>query len=366
MNVRWFARFAVAIGLLLSVLAGGARADGSAETKTLTIALIDIEVVGNAGPEFRTELQAVILSAVKEEGIQVVSQDDVHASLRSRPDLADCVTPACVRALPDILGSDRFLRLWIEARGAAYSFELTLLGGEDGGVVQREQQECPVCTTREIIEQVGQATVALAKTARGLPVEITSTPAGARLRIDGNDVGQTPFAGNLLVGSHQVEATLDGYMPAEQTVEVTPRENGDESPQAFAMTLVEGQAPMRRKALPGRPFRTLKWAGAATAVAALGMGVVWLAVDGNGTCGSADQACPELYDTGTLGLVGLGAGAALGMATGYMFWQDGQDAEARVRASKAGSAAASSVKPNIRPGIMPLAGGAMGAVHVRF
>ena len=327
----------------------------------MPIALIDIEVVGNAEPEFRSELQDVILQGVKDEGIQVVSQDEVTASLRSRPDLAGCVTPACVRALPDVLGSTRFLRLWIEARGAAYTFELTLLSGEDGSVVQREQVECPVCTTREIIEQVGQATAALAKTARGVPVEITSTPAGARLRIDGRDVGQTPFAGNLLVGSHEVDVTLDGHLPAEQTIEVTPREDGDESPQAFAVTLVEGRLPGGKPA-PGRPFGVLKWAGATATVAALGMGVVWLAVDGNGTCGGgADQACKEFYDTGTLGLVGLGVGAALGAATGYMFWQDGQDADARARYLRARATAA-----GVTPSIVPLAGGAMGAVHVRF
>lgn len=355
MMVRWIAHLTVAAGVLACVLAGSARAQGRAAVDSsavaLAVALIDIEVVGGADAGLVSEIESTIARALEEEGFRPVSLSDVRSSLRARPDLGGCVTPACVRALPDLLGTDRFLRLWIEARGAAYSFELSLLGGKDGGVLQRQQAECPVCTTMEILEQVSTATRALMKAARGVPVEIVSSPEGAVLRVDGRELGTTPFTGHLPTGAHELELSLDGHAPALQTIEVAAAAE-DAAPQRFEVTLTRALAtpPSTGRRKPGRPYATLKWLGAATTVTALSAGVVWLAVDGNGTCGESGKECPEVYDTGTLGLVGLGVGAALGLTTGWMFWRDSEDASAAATAT-----------------VAPVAGGgAMGSVHVRF
>ena len=53
-------------------------------------------------------------------------------------------------------------------------------------------------------------------------VLVRSTPAGARVFVDGRDYGQTPAAvRDLAVGAHQVRITRDGYVAEERRVAIT-------------------------------------------------------------------------------------------------------------------------------------------------
>jgi len=52
-------------------------------------------------------------------------------------------------------------------------------------------------------------------------VQVTSTPVGAMVKIDGTSVGLTPLRGHKVnVGSRRVEVTADGYEPFTETVRV--------------------------------------------------------------------------------------------------------------------------------------------------
>ena len=51
---------------------------------------------------------------------------------------------------------------------------------------------------------------------------VRSTPSGARVAVDGRDLGATPLAvRDLAVGTHTVRVTRDGYVPQERAVRVT-------------------------------------------------------------------------------------------------------------------------------------------------
>ena len=51
---------------------------------------------------------------------------------------------------------------------------------------------------------------------------VRSTPAGARVVVDGRDYGPSPVAvRDLATGSHRVRVTQDGYLPVERRVSVT-------------------------------------------------------------------------------------------------------------------------------------------------
>lgn len=52
------------------------------------------------------------------------------------------------------------------------------------------------------------------------PVTITSEPAGATVRVDGNEVGRTPLTADLTSGARTVEAHLAGFAPASRRVTV--------------------------------------------------------------------------------------------------------------------------------------------------
>ena len=61
---------------------------------------------------------------------------------------------------------------------------------------------------------------------RTLPLKIVSVPPGARLKVDGQDAGTTPKVVDLLVGTHILEFSKEGYATGSTPVDIAP----DESP----------------------------------------------------------------------------------------------------------------------------------------
>lgn len=59
-----------------------------------------------------------------------------------------------------------------------------------------------------------------------VPIQITSVPAGANLKVDGEDVGVTPKVVRLVVGIHKVEFSKEGYVSGSTPLDIT----GDELP----------------------------------------------------------------------------------------------------------------------------------------
>lgn len=60
--------------------------------------------------------------------------------------------------------------------------------------------------------------------AKTIPLRIISVPAGAKLKVDGNDDGTTPVMVRLGVGTHQLELTKEGYAPGVTPLDVTADE----------------------------------------------------------------------------------------------------------------------------------------------
>ena len=57
-----------------------------------------------------------------------------------------------------------------------------------------------------------------------VPLKVASVPPGARLKVDGQDTGTTPKVVDLLVGTHILEFTKEGYATANTPVDVKPDE----------------------------------------------------------------------------------------------------------------------------------------------
>ena len=56
-------------------------------------------------------------------------------------------------------------------------------------------------------------------------IESASTPSGAELRLDGEVVGRTPYTFEVKPGKHEIEFRLEGYYPAQATIDVPPEAN---------------------------------------------------------------------------------------------------------------------------------------------
>jgi hypothetical protein len=65
----------------------------------------------------------------------------------------------------------------------------------------------------------------LAKTGpKSIPLRVISVPPGAKLKVDGQEVGTTPVMVRLTVGTHQLDLTKEGYAPGGTPLDVTPDE----------------------------------------------------------------------------------------------------------------------------------------------
>src|SRR5690606_11200955 len=106
----------------------------------------------------------------------------------------------------------------------AYTYEIEVLSVD--GASRTSADTCPVCTVSEAADAIGEAVVKALTQAEEPPVatelvvEILTDPPGARLSIDGNDIGVAPYRGVLAAGSHEIVATLDGYEVAKQSIDV--------------------------------------------------------------------------------------------------------------------------------------------------
>jgi hypothetical protein len=59
---------------------------------------------------------------------------------------------------------------------------------------------------------------------RTIPLKIVSVPPGAKLKVDGQDAGTTPRVVDLLVGTHILEFSKDGYATGSTPLDVAPDE----------------------------------------------------------------------------------------------------------------------------------------------
>lgn len=310
------------LALALALGTGQARAQGSDDQGSA--AILSLDVNGGAAAQITSRVQELVAQKLQTEGMSTIPRDQVIRALDKRTDLVDCTTPECLDDIGLLVGADRFVRLSVEAMGATYTFDVELLY-PGGGEPVRTQDSCAVCTVDEASEQIAEAVRELATRPvdTGEPAEIAvaiaTEPPGATLTVDGKPLGVSPYRGPLPPGQHTVTASLQGYHQAQTTISVAAETAG---PQRFDLTLVAESGGSNTSA---RPFATLKWVGAGATLASVGAGILWLSIDGNGTC-SGSETCPEVYNTGTQGAITLGLGLAVGAVTGWMFWRDHQAA----------------------------------------
>ena len=80
-------------------------------------------------------------------------------------------------------------------------------------------------------------------------ITVRTTPAGARVTIDGKDVGKSPLTvPNLQRGTHTVRVMRDGYTTVERRVVITPSQPA--STLTLALTLARGAAPAASESRP--------------------------------------------------------------------------------------------------------------------
>ena len=289
--------------------------------------------------------QNSVLAGLAETGAKGVDNKQVKSALGGQVK-AGCMSPACLQKATEILTVERFIKFSMSHNDITYEIALELHSStEKETLVKKVTTKCDACSVAALEASIRKAAANLLKPPEKVRVVITSAPPGATISIDDEPLGTTPYEGELMPGKHVIQATLDGYQPGETTIEV--KETAGDTVQNHNIVLIARTKGSEDKK-SGRPFKWLKWLGAASAVGALGLGATYVMVDGKGDCSDMDT-CEYIYNTQTPGFIALGAGAVLGAATVFMFMRDRSDARRMMKVS-----------------VWPTANGGMAQLNLRF
>lgn len=292
-----------------------ATSGAAAEPPRPRVAVLEIELDGDAPPELRTQLDRSLAGGLYAAGYEVVGREAVAEKLRAAPELVGCVTTTCLERVGTIVGAEHFVRVRVNASGAAYTLELELFGvviagaqRQSYGLSRRLERTCPVCTISEANEELSRAAAALGSYRARL--DIRTHPSGAMVSVNGADLGAAPRTAEVVPGEITVRATAPGRKPTSRQLTVRA-----ETTTNIDMTLPPLPA--------SRRFGPWKWAASAGALGGIAGGVALIAIDGDETnCPDRDGPCKDLYDTLLGGVLVTGLGAALGAAAVYMFLHD--------------------------------------------
>ncbi|HUJ28277.1 MAG TPA: PEGA domain-containing protein [Myxococcales bacterium] len=81
----------------------------------------------------------------------------------------------------------------------------------------------------------------------GSRLTLTSTPQGAKVAIDGKDVGISPWSGDIRPGNHKVAVAADGFVREERVVQVQPSRDSDVT---FALNRAPGPGKLHVESEP--------------------------------------------------------------------------------------------------------------------
>lgn len=285
-----------------------------AETPPIRAAILPLAVEGDELPEVdRVDLTRRLVEGLQRGDFDVIAPDEV---LSKAPSAATCRAADCYTSIASATGSTHVVRAVVKAQDRDYEVEVVLVDGKNGGQVASNADSCQICGVAEVGDILDAAAATLRTKLDNLAqgpatLVVSSTPVGARVSIDGELKGVTPFNGPVLAGKHVLRISYDGYITVEREVTFV---EGIEETQSFELEKVPSR-------LPARP-----WGWVSLGVGLAGLGTAgfygWLD-DRPAMLGSRcdapdlDGDCPRLWNTQwvVFGTAIVGAGlTTLGVA----------------------------------------------------
>ena len=135
-----------------------------------------------------------------------------------------CDEAACFVELAAAGPADFLVRsVVVVGEDRTYTVRLQLIAGSSGEVLVEAAEPCELCGFDEVRDLVADESATLRTKiddlVRGTPVFIVETvPLGARVFIDGEEVGASPLRREVVAGRHIARAEKDGYAPLERDV----------------------------------------------------------------------------------------------------------------------------------------------------
>jgi hypothetical protein len=286
------------VGLAIVLAAATARGD------------VGVVVTGEATmqPQLATQLETWL----RQHGHTLVSAPLAPEAINTLIDCFVIEDESCARKVIEKRAKAKsvvFARIEVQAatlQSAERTVTLTAYWFDKGKDAVAERRFCERCTELTLKSTADELMAALAgagQTEVGR-LRLTTTPAGARVTIDGRMLGLSPLDQSLSPGDHTVLVELP-----ERTAETR------------RVTIYRTETTTLDIALaaPGRPERTLAYAAIGAGAAVLITGVVLLAIDEDVI--ATGPQLPEYRNTAPGGVALVAIGAAAAGVGGYLWWR---------------------------------------------
>lgn len=169
------------------------------------------------------------------------------------------------------VGAGYLVATSVASQGRDWDVTVTLVDGSTGSVLATVEDVCEICGVGEVAQRLSDHVAGLVPklddlTAGATLLAVSSSPAGAEVTIDGEPVGATPVAREVVPGQHVVELRLKGHIVEKRRVVA-----GRGTRERLAVDL----EPLPRT----RAFTIAGWSTLGMGVAFLGGGVTLLVLD---------------------------------------------------------------------------------------
>jgi hypothetical protein len=269
------------------------------------IAIVPVVVEGDGEPALASALVEALVKGTSDDGTTVVRIEQ------------PCSDAGCLASVARRASATHVIAASVHAEGNDYRVEL-VAHDATGAARHSFKFDCEICTHADLRARLQREAAAFRSqldasvpSPDGHPamISVITTPAGAGVFIDGEQVGKTPYHGEVGPGRHSLKVEAKGYVAEDSEFEA--RSGGQDS---FKFTLDrEGQRASKR---PGR-LAIAGYASLGVGVGTLVAGSVLLAIDSrpirsrcSGESMDINGACEYLHNTLAVGAVLTSVGAA--------------------------------------------------------
>lgn len=210
-------------------------------------------------------------------------------------------------------------------KGETFQFSGELLDVDVGVISVRATQKCGDCNLKRGMQMLGEMVQEMLRQAGTRPrgtIKLTSEPPGARVEVDGRDLGETPYLRDSFVGPHDVVVTKTGFAPHRLTATVEDGQTVE-----LSATLMPDKPLLARRA-PG--VRIAKWVLLSVGAVAVISGITLLALTGSQNCtgSGASLSCGEPFDGRPAGIPLVSVGSLALGTSAFLFIYDARQSTA--------------------------------------
>jgi hypothetical protein len=191
-------------------LAIAAAAPSPAAADAPPIAVAPMAVDGDLPDAWRPRLSAALQRGLRELDVAALPAGSVSCD------------DACRATQASAAGRDLVVVPELRADGNLFELEMRVVDAAGGGLVARRTEPCKPCGRADVEGLVERQAASLAEWIRATPrdhvLDVETAPAGARVFVDGEDLGTAPLRLHLSEGEHDVVVRAPGHRARRRTV----------------------------------------------------------------------------------------------------------------------------------------------------